>query len=498
MKRFLTSLPALGCAILAGLVASSGPVQGQGDAVVLGNWLDEGRTEEEKARRTAAYASAGSLRLAHARIDDALHHATDTRLLDHYRARGYAPATSTGFNPFSLDEHTEFERLRIEARICGDWLISYFRPDHAGRVTWTPAEDVWTFGALDRVTDSGHVQLLNRESPVDPEIVACNLPSGAPAIVTRWRALATERQKDKPQLDSRRRPCPDGEVGSGIRETRKITIVRDGHGNEVAAETIDTGWVEGYRNCRTPNTGWTGGRPVECTSPTGLRSMRVMQYPWTEQRVPADDYKVQRVVDWTAGIVMHDHCRGGVGEVVDEDVDITYEYRDRTCDEEYTGGPRAWVDDHNGPSDARHRRQKRESTITFPPSWNRPDQIVISFEPWTRFEDDCRLQVAQSDTREEGGCSGVTYSRDWVEITYPSPLPPVANYIKPGSDTGWVQSGTYDRCPPPDSGDDDNDDGGGNQYCVSGCGTDHPGLHDYDNVNPGTGTEDNGGNNGND
>ena len=272
--------------------------------------------------------------------------------------------------------------------------------------------------------------------------------------------------------------------------------MRDGHGNEVTAERIDTGWVEGYRSCRPPNTGWTGGRPVECTSPDGFVSMRVMQYPWTEERLPDDIFKVRRVVDWTAGIVLRDFCRGGEFEEVEDDTEITYEFRDRTCDEEYAGGPWAWVDDQNGPSDARHRRQKRTTTVTFPPSWNRPDQVVVSFGPWTRFEDDCRYGTDRSDTREVGGCSGETQRREWIEITHPSPLPPVADYTSPGSDTGWIRSGTYDRCPPPppDNRDDDDDSGGGgNQYCVSGC-TDHPGLHDYSNVKPGTGTEEPGDN----
>ena len=436
--------------LILSILASAAMIGSAAAQLPSENWL-----KNRQAREAAAAASAGQLRQAHSRVDDALEVAADTQLLDYFRLTAALPPSSSGFTPFSASERASYLTAGIEIRVCGAWLISHIRPDGAtGLVGWVTPGEVIAAGRLDRVAAGGGIERWSRDNLAAAGIIACALPPGAPALATRWRSPASERRSNETG-DWRILPCPAGEVGTGIREMRRVSTVTDGHGTEMTAESADTGWVEQGRHCRAPDSGQIL-LPVACTGADARESVRIMSYSWTERRLAGNDLLTERLVDWANGNAFLDFCQGGPGEDVGDTVVLTYEYRDRTCTQEH--GPQSWVNDSRGPSDARHRREKRTSTLVFPASWNRPDATVVSYEPWERYEDDCRTEAARTDSKQTGGCSGTSYTRRWIDIVHVSPLPPASTYIKPGSDSGWVDAGQYDNCPSGNGGGGDDDD----------------------------------------
>ncbi len=450
----------------SGLAASAvlAAMAGGGEAAQpLGHrfdWTGEQWLRERQARRTAAHAQSGLLRVAHGRISAALETALDEELLDHLRARaGSLPAAHLPYSPFSRQELERLADFHVEARVCGGWLVSYIRPD-GDMAGWVTADEVRVHGKLDRITRIG-VEKWGSDDLNTPALRRCRLPEGAPAIVSRYRAPAAERRTSLGS-EWRVRDCPAGEVGSGIRERREMRTVSDGFGTQVAPDSGAGAWIETGRNCRPPKTG-TVVMPVECrigSGPfAGTVSMRMMSYPWTEQRQPDDARRTAFVVDWGGPTVLKDFCDGGPGEQVDVNRLRRVESRSRSCASVHGGG---W--DLGG---VREDRSIWTTAVTFPDSWNRPAARMTSIDPWAIAADDCRRERRRSEDRAQTlscpqgqvGTVVETRRRSWLQVEYAGPVPHRGAHEKPGSETDRVVS-TANHCGLPRT--NDNGGGGGN------------------------------------
>ena len=474
-----------GLALAAACLASSAPADAFSTA---DRYLGESLIRDIETREAAASVAAGMLMQAHSRIGDALLSAPDENLLNHLRtSTGELPPATSPFSPFPANERSLYHEQRIESRACGRWLVTYVRPDAAGMAGWLKAGEIWTAGRFAIVKPSGAISRWGRGAIPDPDgaIAACGLPAGSPAKATRWRAPAAER-RTAVRTESRIDRCPAGEVGTGVRETRTVRTVRNGHGTVLPDESTDltdqTLWSESGRDCRTPRTGRIV-RPIACAP--GEPAHEMTSFPWKERQVFPDGWSVGDAlppveigIDWANGHSITSLCPGTPDTVQTRTV-LDHPTRGRTCDQEH-GTSRDWI-----AGSVTHRRERRTTTVDFPNSWceapeppvltdgsvcssPRADERIVSLEPWSRYRDDCRYERPRTSTqRRAGTCpegwTGTTtdiYRRSWTQITYAGARPYRSNYIKAGTDSGWVYDRTSDNCeepPPPDPEPDPED-----------------------------------------
>ena len=453
-------------------------------------YFGESLIRDIEAREAAASVAAGVLMQAHSRIDDALLAAPDEDLLNHLRgSTGELPPATSPFSPFTADERGLYHGQGIESRACGRWLVTYVRPDASGMVGWLKAGEIWTAGRFAMVKPSGAVSRWGRGAIPDPDgaIAACALPAGSPATATRWRAPAAER-RTVVGSESRIDRCPAGEVGTGVRETRSVRTVRNGHGTVLPDESTDLAdqslWTESGRDCRTPRTGRIL-RPIACAP--GEAAHELTSFRWTERQVFPHGWSVgdalpavEIAIDWANGQRITSLCPGTPDTVQTRTV-LDHPTRGRTCDQEH-GTSRDWIG-----GSVTHRRERRTTTVDFPNNWceapeppvltdgsvcsnPRADERIVSLEPWGRYRDDCRYERPRTSTqRRAGTCpegrTGTTtdiFRRNWTQITYAGALPYRSNYTMAGTDSGWVFDYTSDNCeepPPPDPEPEEEEEG---------------------------------------
>lgn len=461
------ALAAGGIALTLGLAgpASSSPFQDR---------LTGESVQRDMAARDAAAMSAASLiRQAHERISAVLLTAPDENLLRDLRASGL-PAATASYTPFTAAEATLYADLGIAARICGPWLVTTATPNAHDSLGWISADEVIVAGALDRVTASGGIKAWNRPDPDPADLALCSLPTGAPAVISRWRAPAAERRAGQ-EFTWKTHPCPVGEVGSGIISRQRTEILKDGFGTETS-RTANT-WEEMSRDCRPPRTGSVTLARL-CPSALGGEAVIIESYPWTEQAVGPtgrDRLLVETVVDYTSPSVIMDHCGTRPAEEVEIAVTTEVESRSPTC-----------LSVHGAIWDLGTVQQWRcryDTTTTFPPSWSESPRTNSAFDPWERrlpllpiergstCADPRSLLIAgegadncarrETRTVQEGGCAGILHT--WTHHVFADPVPHQADYEVPGTRV----STPYNRCPPPGGGSGgggDGDNGGESGY----------------------------------
>ena len=179
--------------------------------------------------------------------------------------------------------------------------------------------------------------------------------------------------------------------------------------------------------------------PVECTVTDGHRSgmegTRVLSWPWTEERDPADSRRVRKVVDWASPSVVMDFCDGAASEEVD--VTTVHDTVDRETDCTVFHGPE-WT--LGGP--VSEVRDRYTSDIVFPTSWGRPDEQVVAVDPWRVLADDCHRHIVRTRSGVTvlnpcpPGSVGPGWHLTWIEsrteVEYADPVPHRDNHVLEG------------------------------------------------------------------
>ena len=345
--------------------------------------------------------------------------------LDHLKANDTIP-----YEHFPWSKASEATEWGIRARLCDEFLIIYYK-DNNFKFGIKP-EDIRIAQKL-RFKEIGEYERAMNEPPFgyinDTSLItdsgetipipacldanyATPLPRNTVARMGRVRAHGLYSHT-KEYGEYRTEVCPDGKVGTGIRQKR-IKYVPVTASAKKLTDLITYGpWETLLDSCRTPIDRISVGPPLECwwtiTGTVAKKSRATYKYRWKEFPDPRNpfnvislyvDYHTGELVENPSSELMHSFC--DVQPVADEVTTsqvLTPETRTKACTAVYpTPSYYSKIDYTRGTYV--EERNKVDLTQTY--DWDRDPIHITSYTDWKVKEDTChRYLYEYSDHNEE-------------------------------------------------------------------------------------------------